>query len=366
MPNATLIDKVKSRNPLRWRGRLDASWSPYLDRLADTHVQLRCGRHHPFDHPNIEDVDRGTVVWMRLRLRYELRARTIVKKLESARLRAGTTWNGQVSDPAVVVRALQMQGTPVLFAELSPFAGRYFLDHMGVNGASSLQSVAPEQIAPYADETALFEAMRGAYAGRGEGGGPRADPKTLPRYFVFAPLQVPLDTQMLLHGGPVRRQSDYLRLLGQVSLNLPSGYALVVKPHPETPYKDSYLREIMGPRVVIGRHYGTRDLLERCVAVVTVNSSVGPDAFLFDKPVIAFGRAPWIKPALAQKVENVDEMCRAILSPPAVVRTLRQRFLAHWYHAYTFPADGEPDEVRAFVESKIALAKSRSMQPIAR
>ena len=87
-----------------------------------------------------------------------------------------------------------------------------------------------------------------------------------------------------------------------------------------------------------------------------MNSSVGPDAFLFDKPVIALGKAPWIKPGLAFKVENAAEICAAILRPSSFSRAWRRRFIAHWYHAYTFPADGDPTALVEFVPKKISLA----------
>ncbi len=259
---------------------------------------------------------------------------------------------------AIAVLALRELRIPTVYSELTPFKGRYFLDHLGVNGASSLQAVYPETLDPYEDEEDLYCMLREGYTGRRASTSVLNDPKSLPRSFVFAPLQVPTDTQILVHGGAVRRHCDYVDVLRQLRLLLPPHISLVVKPHPVSPYRASYLHNTIGPGVCVATDYETRDLLERCLAIVTVNSSVGIDGFLFDKPIIALGNAPWIKPSLAKLAHTPEDIAAAVLNPPAFDRRLRQRFLAHWYHAYTWGESEDPAALKAFVETKLAAAKA--------
>ena len=142
-------------------------------------------------------------------------------------------------------------------------------------------------------------------------------------------------------------------MLSDVAAHLPSDMKLAVKPHPQSPYRPSYLRKAISKDIFIASHYETRDLLERCEAIITVNSSVGPDGFLFNKPVIALGNAPWVKSCLAFQAKTPADVAKALASPPSFDKILRKRFLAHWYHAYTWSPDDEPKTLRGFVGDKL-------------
>ncbi len=336
---------------------LPQSWTPVLDLLVDAAVQRREARHELYVHCTLTEVNRWSLRWLHKRLRYELMARAALNEIRAAKLRGAIVWNGQLGRGAVATLTLRELRIPTLYSELTPFKGRYFLDHLGVNGASSLQAVRPEELDPYEDEEDLYATLSEQYVGRRGSTSNLNDPKSLPRSFVFAPLQVPTDTQILLHGGAVQRHCEYIDILRQLRPLLPPHVSLVVKPHPVSPYRASYLRDAIAPDVCVASDYETRDLLERCAAIVTVNSSVGIDGFLFDKPIIALGKAPWIKPALAKHVCTPEDIAAAVADPPAFDKRLRQRFLAHWYHAYTWRESEDPKILEAFVETKFKAAQ---------
>ncbi len=361
--DAVEIRSIKPNSPFDIARGLAPSSSPHIDQLADLFELMREGAKEPYHHRLIQDVDRRTASWLLHRMRFELRARTARHRIEEAKLRGAVTWNGQVDDAAIVAHVLQRLGVPTLYAELSPFKGRYFLDFEGVNAASSLQSVRPEELDPYEDEEDLFGRLKDSYLGRRTSSSAVQDPSGLPRDFVFAALQVPTDTQIILHGGAIRRQTEYVSLLGELLPLLPPGTALVVKPHPMSPYSDAYLRRAIGREVFVASGYETRDLLERCRAIVTVNSSIGVDGFLFDKPVIAVGNAPWVKPALAMRASTAVEIATSIASLPKFEKRLRQRFLAHWFHAYTWQQFEKPAVLREFVARKLEVAQQRLAPP---
>jgi len=350
------IDRMKPRNPQEFCRAIPPTWGRFLDHLTDQHVQLRQARREPYLHAPIELIDRTSPAWLIARVRYELRARTILSKIRFAPLMGAITWNGLAGDAALAAQALRELGIPTLYAELSPFKGRYFLDHLGVNAGSSLQDVVPERLPAYEDEDRLFATLKENYRGRRTPTSALNDPSSLPSSFVFAPLQIPVDTQIIVHGGAIRRQSEYLDMLRNIAEQLPKGMTLVVKPHPGSHYRASYLQEMIGENIVLATDYETRDLLERCTAVITVNSTVGADGFLFDKPIIAVGNAPWVKPALAVQATTPTGVCEALAALPTFDKRLRKRFLAHWYHAYTWCAHDEPRTLRPFLEAKLEAA----------
>jgi capsular polysaccharide export protein len=279
--------------------------------------------------------------------------------MRCAGLTGAITWNGQISIRALAVRAAADLGIPMLFAELSPFRGRYFLDHLGVNAASSLQAVQPETLQAYEGEERLFAMLKSNYLGRQPSKNAPREASGLPSSFVFAPLQVPSDTQIMLHGRAVGSHAEFLGILRELVPLLPANMALAVKPHPSSPYREAYLRDTIGKNILVASDYETRDLLERCAAIVTVNSTVGVDGFLFDKPIIALGNAPWIKPALALQGNTASGIAAALANLPKFDRALRMRFLAHWYHAYTWREHEQPEILRRFVENKMTLARAQ-------
>ncbi len=354
------VRKLKTglpRNIQELTCRLPPDWRSCLDGLADQHLQMRQGRREPYIYAARDDIDRTSPPWLMYRTRYELRARTILCRLRSAGLTGALTWNGQAGDSALAARALAELKIPTLFAELSPFKGRFFLDHLGVNAASSLQHTDPHQLPAYEDEDLLFDNLRRSYLGRHSSVGKVSASANLPNSFVFAALQVPTDTQTLLHGEAIQSQTEFLALLADIALRLPHNIQLAVKPHPQSPYKPSHLHNAIGKNIFIASDVETRTLLERCEALITVNSTVGVDAFLFDKPVFAVGNAPWIKRPLALPVRTAGDIVELIAAPPAFDKALRKQFLAHWYHAFTWSADDEPRKVRAFIEQKLETSR---------
>jgi Capsule polysaccharide biosynthesis protein len=360
--HTALIPNFKPRSPLHIYRSLPHSWGPTLDQISDIAFQAREARREPYFHRTSGEIDRRNHNWFRHRLKFEFRARTALATIQSANLCGAIVWNGQNGTKALGSLALRELGIPTLYSELTPFKGRYFLDHLGVNAASSLQAVSLNQIPLYEDEEELYFSLRRNYVGRRSSSDPLNCPESLPRSFVFAPLQVPMDSQILFHGGNIKRHCEYLEVLRSLVELLPANLVLVVKPHPLAPFSRSCLQDSIGSGVFDASGFETRDLLERCTAIVTVNSSVGADGFLFDKPVVALGNAPWNKPGLASQARTPEEVAVALTRPPEFEKRLRQRFLAHWYHRYTWSEHEGPDQLRDLVEQKLRVATPNVVQ----
>jgi len=107
--------------------------------------------------------------------------------------------------------------------------------------------------------------------------------------FIFFPLQVSTDSQVLWNCDLSQR--DALRkVAGDADRE---GLILVVKPHPAEPHWSALgeiidLKNELGFKLVGGN---TFSYLRHCSRVVTLNSTVGLEAMLLDKPVQILGRA---------------------------------------------------------------------------
>ena len=107
--------------------------------------------------------------------------------------------------------------------------------------------------------------------------------------FVFFPLQVSTDSQVLWNCDV--SQSEALR---KVASNAKyEGKILVVKPHPAEPHflplkEIAFLKKELNFKLVNGN---TFNYLKHCSCVVTLNSTVGLEALLLNKPVEIVGRA---------------------------------------------------------------------------
>jgi capsular polysaccharide export protein len=107
--------------------------------------------------------------------------------------------------------------------------------------------------------------------------------------YVFFPMQVSTDTQ-LLWNSPV---DNFTAVKKAVQIAEQNGCRLVVKPHPAEinrveVIKLASLRDDLGFAFVDGN---TFEILEHCQSVVTINSTVGMEAMLCDKPVCTLGMA---------------------------------------------------------------------------
>ena len=107
-------------------------------------------------------------------------------------------------------------------------------------------------------------------------------------------------------------------------------------------------------------HFVSREpitaLLPKCAAVITINSTVGFEAMLFDKPVVALGHNFYTAPGLVETVASLamlpDALKRALTQP---VDHARRRAFLRYVHA-RFLVFGSYDD---FSERSIQAVASR-------
>lgn len=110
----------------------------------------------------------------------------------------------------------------------------------------------------------------------------------LPRRYVFLPLQVQSDTQLIFNS-----EIDNLKAMRLVFERLEPGQKLVVKQHPAEPDKrvQRHYSRIIAENGGIETTNNTFDLILNAEKVFTINSTAGLQAKLMGKPVECLGQA---------------------------------------------------------------------------
>ena len=226
-------------------------------------------------------------------------------------------WNGLNGSRRVFMDAAKDAGAKTLFFELSPFPGRITVDPVGVNNANGL----PRDPQPYQAWLAASGHDPSGWRDLGAAikqrtpdhpPAPTANLPSLQDPFIFAPLQVPGDSQLRLFGGEFRTVDAFVKALIYAAAALPEGWHLRLKEHPSTrPFVAAMLRGVKAP-IYLDNTTDTFAQVAASRGVVTINSSVGLEAMFFDKPVTACGDCFWTIPGMADRAPDQNALTAAM------------------------------------------------------
>jgi capsular polysaccharide export protein len=140
--------------------------------------------------------------------------------------------------------------------------------------------------------------------------------EALPQRFVLFPFQVRSDSQLVLHSPLYGNDLEsVVAELDAALARIDPQLRLVAKFHPyELPHTQRSYHALPRryPRVCFVSRVPMARLLERASAVVTINSTSGFEALLFDKPVLALGRNFYTVPGIVECLERRDELEAAL------------------------------------------------------
>jgi capsular polysaccharide export protein len=263
-------------------------------------------------------------------------------------------WNGLTGSRKVFLDAARDAGAAVLHAELAPLPGRITLDPAGVNAESSVpQDASFFRAQPLTEWRAMGAAMVARPSRRAD---VRQSDDPLPDTpFLFCPLQVPDDSQVRLFAGWCRDYPGFIAALTGAVAQLPPGWHLRLKEHPSA--KQS-LAPLLAPLLATGRAVLDNDTdsfaqLSASRGVVTLNSSMGLQAFFHDKPVITLGRAFFALPGLVTPCTSQAQVDAAFANPQGFDQGLRDGFMS-WLDASYYPKFSEAGFDEAAFADKIA------------
>ena len=191
---------------------------------------------------------------------------------------------------------------------------------------------------------------------------------------MFVPFQVALDSQVLLYSPWIRDMRQLYWLLEGALREVPEPLHLVIKPHPscDRPYADLRRHAAAHPRLHIVEHHTSEALIRGAEGVVTLNSSVGIEGLLLERPVLCLGDACYAVRGVAARARRPGELQtwlrdRAAGTPDTA--PLRRPFLDWLANEYVLPgshrapAPGHMSRLRAKLE---AAAACRAAMPASR
>ncbi|PWR01432.1 capsular biosynthesis protein [Meridianimarinicoccus roseus] len=278
-------------------------------------------------------------------------------RFESDARSVAVAWNGITGTRAAFMAAARDAGRPCLYLERAPLPGRITVDSVGVNQSGSLPreadfyrdwaAGAPDRASSGWRAMAPQLVARAPKRGDVTQGAAQADLAGRP--FVFCPLQVPDDTQITQFAGWPGTLQGFLDALDTAAASLPDGWHLRLKEHPSSkiPLTGALTRIAArhGDRVVIDNATDTFAQVAAARAVVTLNSSVGLQAFFFDKPVIVLGLAFFRIDGLVTPADSTDHLATifARIGEEGFDPALRDAFMTYLDRVYYPRIETGPD-----------------------
>ena len=238
-------------------------------------------------------------------------ARRLFQRRKSA---VAVAWGASDGGRMAFMEGARAAGAQRLYLELAPLPGRITVDPRGVNALCSL----PRTLEPYlawADQHApnrkAWRAARSDIRQRAASRSRVSDDglPSLDEPFLFVPLQVPKDTQVRLFGGEFKSLDVFVSSLASAASSLPDGWHLRLKEHPSTQVSVAKAIRAAGTsRIWLDNDTDTFAQVAASRGVVTVNSSVGIQAFYFDKPVVVCGQTFWAIPGIATPAPDLGSL----------------------------------------------------------
>lgn len=264
------------------------------------------------------------------------------------------TWNGLAGSRCVFMAAARDAGVPTLFLERGPLPETVTTDPIGVNFRNGL----PRTGAPYRAWLAAHPEADGIWKPLGERlrqrppsvrhqqGRRPAPPLSEP--FVFLALQKQGDTQLRLFGRHCRGVEETVAYVLQAARQLPKGWHMRVKQHPSDHELFPGLLDKVGDLpVYFDNETDTMSQVRASRLVLTVNSSVGLEALLLERPVATMGDAFWALPSIVANGREPETLAQLLAAPEAFVADAADRnallsYLVAEYYPRLTEIDGAP------------------------
>ena len=253
-------------------------------------------------------------------------------------------WNGLGGSRQAFLLAARDAGLGTLACELAPFPGRITLDPRGVNAESAVMGQDFSTTDAADDWRAMGTTLTARPSRRADVGQSSAPLPDTP--FLFCPLQVPTDSQVTLFPGWTGGMTGFLQALTEAVTKLPHGWHLRLKEHPSarTPLTQALAPLLATGRAILDNQTDSFAQLQASRAVVTLNSSMGLQAFFHDKPVVVLGRAFFARQGLVEVAGDQIQLNRLFATPHTLTfdPTQRARFMT-WLDRSYYPRFPNPD-----------------------
>ncbi|ARE41466.1 Protein fixF [Rhodovulum sp. P5] len=183
--------------------------------------------------------------------------------------------------------------------------------------------------------------------------------------FLFCPLQVPNDSQITLFSGWTGSVEGMIAALARTARALPEGWHIRLKEHPSARVSlagalDRAVAD-SGGRLVVDNATDSFAQISASDGVITINSSMGLQAFFFDKPVIVLGQAFFAIPGLVTCAGSEAALAEALAAPDRLDYdpALRAAFMSYLDRVY-YPRVTDLPDGRVEIDADALAAKLRA------
>jgi hypothetical protein len=188
------------------------------------------------------------------------------------------------------------------------------------------------------------------------------------RPFLYLPLHVPLDLQLTTR---CRKYLDQLSLVEYISSCVPNGYMLLIKEHPASIGGYSYkkIKNILKHNTHVRLMHpsmNSYDIIERSKSVITINSKVGAEAIVQQKPVIVLGPTFYRGKGLTIDVNHLKCLPKAINRALDCVKLDFEKVKNFLTNVYNWSRQGElfdnsSQNISQFSESLMGFIKGNNI-----
>ncbi len=248
-------------------------------------------------------------------------------------------WNGGKCRQLVALEIAKLFNIKPLFYENGLLPNRLVLDRKGINFENSVPR-SRKFFESYSNSLDLPTSLIPRKA-KNKKKFQKKDSLSLPERFIFVPFQVDSDTQIITNSNWIKNMRELFDLIEKISLSCK--YNFVFKEHPSSSknYPDLHKRVEKLKYISFANGYATQDLIEKSLAIITINSTVGLEALLFKKRVIVLGDAFY----------SIDGITKGVDSDKSLLDTIKdidnwkfedklvQNFLKYLYYDYLVPND---------------------------
>jgi len=135
----------------------------------------------------------------------------------------------------------------------------------------------------------------------------------LDKKIIFFPLHYIAESQVTVRSNGF---IDQVLLLKLISLNLPDNYKILIKEHPNVPGRMK-LSDLLSIRKLnnvslVNPKKSAHELIKLSDIIMTINSTVGFEAILYQKPVITFGKSFYRGRGLTLDINSINELSKKL------------------------------------------------------
>lgn len=169
----------------------------------------------------------------------------------------------------------------------------------------------------------------------------------LPNKYIFVPLQVHSDSQVLLHSPKISGMEEFIKLMidsvTEFNNRYNENYSLVIKQHPQDyiQYSRFGRKYVDTSEYIILKDYNTQELICNAELIITINSTVAIEALTYGKKVISLGDAFYNIPGIVHHCDNhnkLPEMIKKVIEDIEFNEELIKRFL--YYLRFEYNVEG--------------------------